>query len=281
MNWISQAEDFLLVNGEDLQVFLFFSFLLLMLVLERLWPRRQPAGSQIKRWRTNAVLTVLAILTLPLVPVSFLTASVWAQSQDIGLLNTTLVDLPLWLIVGGTLLLRGFISFATHFLNHQIPWLWRLHRVHHMDTELDVSSTVRFHPLEMPVSSVIGVPMVVLFGLSPWVLLFYELLDAIVTLFSHSNLRVPRALNRWLRYVIVTPDLHRVHHSSFQPETDSNYSAVFPVWDIAFGTFKTQTKQPQETMPLGLEDYRGDETTDVAKLLLSPFRSRPAMVEQG
>ena len=115
--------------------------------------------------------------------------------------------------------------------------------------------------------------MVIGFGLSPWLLLFYELLDVTVTLFSHSNLRIAPRLNRYLRYVIVTPDLHTVHHSTYQPETDSNYSAVFPVWDILFGTFRTETRTPLQTMTLGLEGVRGPESNQFWRLLASPFMS--------
>ncbi len=170
-----------------------------------------------------------------------------------------------------TLLLRGFVSYYTHYLNHRIAFLWRFHRVHHMDKSLDVSSTVRFHPLELLFSLSLGVPFVIVLGLSPWVLLLYELLDVSVTLFSHANLRLPTAVNRWLRYIIVTPDLHRVHHSTWQPETDSNFSAVFPLWDLLFGTFRTHTREPLERMELGLKEFRGKEVYRGGWLLLSPL----------
>ena len=175
-----------------------------------------------------------------------------------------------------TLLVRGFISFFTHLLNHKIPFLWRFHRVHHLDTELDVSSTVRFHPVEFVLSTFIGLPVVVAFGLSSWVLIFNELLDVAVTLFSHSNLRVPTFINRPLRYVIVTPDLHRVHHSAWQPETDSNFGAVFPIWDLIFGTFRPTPRDGHELMRLGLDDLREPEANRFLVLLLSPFKKQIA-----
>jgi sterol desaturase/sphingolipid hydroxylase (fatty acid hydroxylase superfamily) len=114
----------------------------------------------------------------------------------------------------------------------------------------------------------------VLFGFTPWILLFYELFDVAVTLFSHSNVRLPAWLDRGLRYLIVTPDLHRVHHSSHQPETDSNYSAVFPIWDVLFRTFRTETREPQETMQLGLEEVRGAAANRFWWLLLSPLEGK-------
>ena len=266
-------KEFMLLMGEDLQVFLFFGFLVLFTGLERLLPRRHPESSQLKRWWTNASLSTLAIVSMPLVPVGFITAAFWAENNGVGLLNLMQAEMPEYLLLALTLLLRGFVSFLTHYLNHKIPMLWRIHRVHHLDTELDVSSTVRFHPLEMPLSMAVGLPLVVAFGLSPWALLFYELFDVTVTLFSHSNIRLPERLNRYLRYIIVTPDLHKVHHSAFRPETDSNYSAVFPIWDILFGTFRTKTREPLETMKLGLEEIREPRTNSFWWLLASPFIS--------
>jgi sterol desaturase/sphingolipid hydroxylase (fatty acid hydroxylase superfamily) len=214
---------------------------------------------------------MVTVASLPLLPVSFITAAWWAQQHNFGLLNLIGDHLPLSALVFLTLFLRGFVSFGTHYLNHRVPFLWRFHRVHHFDTELDVSSTVRFHPFEMPLSLAIGLPAVLLFGLSPWVLIFYELLDVSVNLFSHANIRVAPLLNRYLRYLIVTPDLHKVHHSSYKPETDSNFSAVFPIWDILLGTFRTETREPLETMPLGLEDKRDPQANGFWWLLVSPF----------
>lgn len=271
-------KDLMILNGEELQFYLFFGLLLSFGFMERLIPGRITRDPQLPRWRTNAGLSILSILLLPVLPVSFITAAWWAQQHSIGLFNLVGDQLPGAVVVTASLLLRGFISFATHYLNHKVPLLWRFHRVHHLDTELDVSSTVRFHPLEMPLSMLIGLPLILLLGLSPWVLIFYELLDVAVTLFSHSNIRLAAPLNNLLRYLIVTPDLHRVHHSTWEPETNSNFSAVFPVWDLVFGTYRTQTREPLETMPLGLDDCRAPQANSFWWLLASPFLrgSRPS-----
>ena len=147
-----------------------------------------------------------------------------------------------------------------------------------MDTELDVSSAVRFHPLEMVISLSIGLPLFLLLGLNPWVLLLYEIVDTVIVLFSHSNLKLNVSVNRVLRYFIVTPDLHKVHHSSFQPETDSNYSAVFPIWDLLFGTFRTETHDPVESMRLGNDQTTDDQAQEFLWLLKSPFINMPRSV---
>jgi sterol desaturase/sphingolipid hydroxylase (fatty acid hydroxylase superfamily) len=264
-------QDWLLVNGEDAQVTVFFSFLGLFILIERILAFRSPAQDKRKRWMTNLGLSVTTIAVLPITPVSLITAGAWAQQNDIGLMNQ--VSLPIFLAVVVQLLLRGFISFFVHWLNHKVPLLWRLHRVHHMDREIDVSSTLRGHPLEFPIGALIGVPLALLFGLSPWLLLFYELLDAAIVVFSHSNVALPKTINRWLSYIIVTPNLHRIHHSCTRYETDSNFSAVFPVWDVIFGTFRQTSETPQKSMALGLSEVRDGRSDDFLWLLASPVKT--------
>ena len=264
------SSAWVLAHGADLQVALFFGLLVLMAVAERLWPRRPGAMERRSRWPANFVLTGLNLATMSVIPISLITAASFAQARGLGLLNH--VALPIAALIAANLALRGFISFSTHYLMHKVPAFWRVHRVHHLDTELDVSSTVRFHPLEFVVALLPGIPMVLAFGLTPWILMVYELMDVVVTLWSHSNIRLPAALDRILRYVVVTPDLHRVHHSSFQPETDSNFSAVLPIWDLVFGTFRTIPRDRHSTMELGLSEVRGRAANRIGWLLKSVGR---------
>jgi sterol desaturase/sphingolipid hydroxylase (fatty acid hydroxylase superfamily) len=256
-------------HGESTQTLLFLALFVLFAIAEALAPRRAGPPERRRRWPANLLLTALNVTFLSLLPVSFLGVALWARGRAFGLLNQ--VELPLALLVAANLLGRGFISFSTHWLMHKVPIFWRVHRVHHLDTELDVSTTVRFHPLEFVVGLLPGVPLVALLGLAPWLLVLYELLDAAINVFSHSNVRIPARLDRVLRYVVVTPDLHRVHHSSFQPETDSNFGAVFPIWDLLFGTFRTATREPAESMRLGLEEVRDERTRRLRWLLASPL----------
>ena len=249
-NWI-------LANGGNLQITLFFSLLFVLAVAERLVPRRPGSMERAMRWPVNFLLTLLNLVAMSVLPISLIGAAFWADARGWGLLHQ--IQLPVAALVAVNLLVRGFISFFTHYLNHAVPWFWRVHRVHHLDTELDVSSTVRFHPLEFLVPLLPGVPIVVAFGLTPWVLMFYELLDVVMTLWTHSNVRLPLALDRILRYVVVTPDLHRVHHSAWRPETNSNFGAVFPVWDLIFGTFRATPRDGHERMRLGLDEVRGSD----------------------
>jgi sterol desaturase/sphingolipid hydroxylase (fatty acid hydroxylase superfamily) len=256
-------------HANSVQGILFFILFAVLAFVEMAVPTRPRLPRPNKRWVTNLALTTVNIFVLSLLPITFFGAAVWAQTHGYGLLNGS--SLPFGLVVVATLLARGFISFFTHYLMHKVNVLWRLHRVHHLDTELDITSTVRVHPLEFIVALVPGVAMVVAVGMSPWVLLLYEILDATVTVFSHANISLPRGVDRVLRYIIVTPDLHRVHHSSWQPETDSNFSAVFPIWDVICGTFRTETRRPHATMELGLEAPRDERTDRFFWLLGSPF----------
>lgn len=246
-------------SSEEFQFILFFGLLFLLMLIEQLFNLRKVTKT--KRWRASFVLSVVAILTMMSVPVTFISAAQYAADMNWGLLKYIQMN---WIVVGLlTLLLCGFISYITHFLMHKVSLLWRIHRVHHLDTELDVSTTVRFHPFEFIANSVIGIPLILIFGFPVWALMLYELFDVTITLFSHSNFSLPSGIEKVIRYFIVTPDLHRIHHSSYQPETNSNYSAVFPIWDILFRTFRTNTQEPQHKMELGLEEVRDSRANNI------------------
>ena len=263
-------ESWIIKNANDVQVALFFALLAVFAIAEIFAPAREGRSNRWKRWPVNFALTTINIVVMGMLPVTFFSAANWAAQHGVGVFN--MIGMRFATLIIATLLVRGFISFSTHYLMHKVPFLWRVHRVHHLDTEFDVSTTVRFHPAEFGIAMVLGVPVVLAFGLLPWVLLMYEIIDAGVTVFSHANVRLPAAVERVLRYIIVTPDLHRVHHSAWQPETDSNVGAVFPIWDIVFGTFRTETRAPQEEMMIGLGEVRDARAQRITWLLSSPFR---------
>lgn len=274
MRDITSVPDWVLANAGGLQEIAFAVALLALLALELAAPHRRTPLLRRRRWPTNFALTALNVAALGFVPVSFIAAASWARAQGIGLMNQ--VELAPAFAAIATLLLRGLLSTGTHLLHHHVPALWRIHRVHHLDTQLDVSSTVRFHPAEMFVGPLVGVPFVIAGGLVPWALALYELLDIAVTLFSHANVRLPRALDRVLRLAIVTPELHRIHHSTRVEETNSNFSAVFPIWDRVLGTYRDTAIADSATMELGLEDARDAHELGVLALLVSPLHADPA-----
>jgi sterol desaturase/sphingolipid hydroxylase (fatty acid hydroxylase superfamily) len=192
----------------------------------------------------------------------------WARAHSFGLLN--LAPLPGWLHWLGAIVLFDCWQYWWHRFNHRVPFLWRFHAVHHADAEMDASSGVRFHTGEIVLSFLVRLAVLPLLGVTLPELLLYETLSLPVILFHHSNLRISEGADRWLRWLIVTPRMHYVHHSRWQPETDSNYTSLLSVWDRLFGSFRLRDK-PSE-ISLGLDDYEEREWRRLPGLLAAPFR---------
>jgi len=221
------------------------------------------------RWPTNFGLGLINMALIPLAPVSALWASQWAQRNGIGLLN--LLNSSWWLVaVIATISIQSAVAYATHVFFHKAPWLWRVHRVHHFDTVVDVSTGLRHHPLEMLLALMIDVPLAVVFGLLPWALISYGTADAMFALYSHANIRFPTSLDRMLRLVLVTPRIHAVHHSAHKPETDSNYGTVFTIWDRIFGTYCDLRADCPEKMQFGLAELQDQRASNLWWQLKSP-----------
>lgn len=264
-----ELELFVRENMDPLMYGCFFGSLAVLGALELWITRSERAAPRRRRWPANWAMTALNIVVLGALPVSGLAAAELARTNAWGLFNQLEVSFAVMLVAGFAL--RSLVSYAIHVAMHKVPALWRLHRVHHTDTALDVSTTVRFHPLEFIVSVPIVVGVVIGFGISPLVIILYELFDAVMAVFSHANIRLPRGLERVLQWILVTPDMHRVHHSSAQPETDSNYGATLSVWDRAFGTYVRKADGDLTQMELGLEQCRDARSTSFFWLLASPF----------
>ncbi len=199
----------------------------------------------------------------------------WARSRPFGLLHW--LTAPPWVIWPAAFLLFDFWQYVWHRLNHAIPLLWRFHSVHHSDGDLDATSGVRFHTLEILLSGTARLAVLPLLGMTVEQLLLYEAVVLPVVLFHHSNVRVPQRLDRALRSVIVTPWMHWVHHSRWQPETDSNFSSLFSWWDRIFRTLRS--RDDPTTIDLGLDGYDEREWRALSGMLVSPFRSRPRVGE--
>ena len=257
--------------GEPLQYVIYFGLLAGLGAMEALAPRRDGPAERTRRWPSNFGLTALNIVVLGALPVSGLAVAVIAQQQGWGLLQR--YPLPLAATLGVALLARSLVSYAVHVAMHKVPALWRVHRVHHTDVFLDVSTTVRFHPLEFLIQLGPTALVILGLGLPPWTIMLYELVDTATNLFIHANARVPARLDAWLRLLLVTPDMHRVHHSALWPETDSNYGVVVPWWDRLFGTYRATVGDPRETR-LGLEECQDRRASSLGWLLALPFRGR-------
>jgi sterol desaturase/sphingolipid hydroxylase (fatty acid hydroxylase superfamily) len=263
------SAEWLRANFESLQYLAFFGVLAAIAVLEFVIPVVAVNKTRQRRWPANYGLTVLNIFVVSAIPVSGLFAADMAQAQGMGLLNMIGVGGALAVIAG--LLLRSLTSYAVHVLMHKVPVLWRLHRVHHSDTDFDVSTAVRFHPLEFLVQVPIGLTMIWLMGIPPIAIVLYELLDAAMAVWTHANVRLPSWLERPLRLVLVTPDMHRIHHSSLPTETDSNYGATFSLWDRLFGTMRKKTGAELAATQVGLSECQDQRSRSLLWLLWLPF----------
>jgi sterol desaturase/sphingolipid hydroxylase (fatty acid hydroxylase superfamily) len=255
-------------DGSPTITLIYWLVLALFVGLEFFAPQFQ-ASQRGRRWPTNFGLGLINMALIPLVPISALWASVWAQHNGIGLLN--LLGSSWWLLAAIiTIAIQSFVSYATHLLFHKTPWLWRLHRVHHFDNVVDVSTGLRNHPVELLPSLLINVSVAVAFGLLPWALIAYGTADVLFALYTHANIMLPTTLDRRLRLVLVTPRIHAVHHSAHKPETDSNYGGVFTIWDRLFGTYCDLRADCPETIQFGLAELQDDRTSDLWWQLKSP-----------
>jgi len=254
----------------------FVSVFALLAVLEQARPRRTRTVSQSRRWLANlsivAIDTVAARLAFPLAP--FALAGL-AQARGWGLFH--LWPIPAGFEVAASVLLLDLLIYTQHRLFHRLPLFWRIHRMHHTDLDLDVSSGTRFHPLEILLSLAIKLAAVALLGASPLAVLVFEILLNATSMFSHANLRLPLPLDRWLRLVVVTPDMHRVHHSVIVRETDSNFGFNLPWWDRLFGTYIPQPREGHEGMRIGLKEWRNQDELDLWPLLKIPFIATPTV----
>lgn len=254
----------------------FIASFTLLVFAERLAPRRRRTFALRQRWAGNLGLMAVDTIVLRTVPaITAVGVAALAHAKGWGLLGA-IVSLPTWLDVVVSVIVLDLAIYFQHRLFHAVPALWRLHRVHHTDPELDVTTGVRFHPVEMLLS--LGFKAVVIAGLGPpvaAVLLFEVLLNA-GSLFSHANLRLPAPVDGLLRALLVTPDMHRVHHSSDPVETDSNFGFTLSWWDRLFGTYRAQPRAGHDAMTIGVEGFAAPAVLGLHRLLIQPLLKEPA-----
>jgi sterol desaturase/sphingolipid hydroxylase (fatty acid hydroxylase superfamily) len=263
--------DNLAVSEPVLRTGIFLGIFLLLALLETWLPRRDRRLTRLRRWPGNIGIAVLnQMLARVLIPATAVTLAVDNADKGMGILNR--IVLPGWLEFALALLLLDLVIYTQHVVFHKVPWLWRIHRMHHADTDFDTSTALRFHPVEILLSAFIKLWAVTLIGASASAVLVFEVLLNAAALFNHSNLAIPSGLDRLLRYLIVTPDMHRVHHSIIRTETDRNFGFNFPWWDRLFGTYQAQPQAPHATMTLGLEEFREAREAILERMLTQPFR---------
>ena len=218
----------------------------------------------------NFVLTIVNALLIGLVYTSlWLNSAVWASNHGFGLLN--LLSLPLWLDTVIAILLFDIWTYWWHRISHVIPMLWRFHRIHHSDLKMDVTTANRFHFGEITISSLLRIPIILLIGADIWQLALYEALMFPVVQFQHANVRLPEKIDRLIRIFLTSPAMHKVHHSDYYKETNSNYTSLLSVWDRLFGSFRT--RKDLENIRMGLKEFRSEEEQTLTALLKNPMLS--------
>jgi len=252
-----------------------FGLVFVSLALLELWsPRLERAelvgAYKARRWFTNLSLVVLSSVVLRIVlPVTAVGAAIVAEQEQWGLFHRFDAGPVLAGVIAFVVL--DFAVWLEHVASHKIPLLWRIHRMHHADTAFDVTTGLRFHPLEIVLSMLWKMAVVIALGAPVAAVLVFEVVLNATAMFNHSNLRLPLGMDRLLRLVLVTPDMHRVHHSTLHRETDSNYGFNLPVWDRIFGTYTDQPEAGHDAMSIGLGDFRDDRPARLAWSLALPF----------
>lgn len=261
-------------NSDSIRLAIFGAVLVICAIWEWAVPRKQRTRTRLLRWTNNLGLvglnSVILALTMPLLAIE---AAVLSQNNQIGLLHHLRVSS--WITVPLSVVLLDAVIYAQHRIFHRVPILWRLHRMHHADRDIDVTTGARFHPIEIILSMWIKIAVVLALGVSPLAVLLFEIILNASAMFNHSNAKLPLAADKRLRTVIVTPDFHRVHHSIIAKETHSNFGFFLSVWDRWFGTYRPQPELGHDKVVIGLPEFAAPEEQRLDKLLTQPFRKDP------
>jgi len=262
--------EWLMQHEMSIRLSAFFGVLILMGLWEIVAPRRPLTISKTLRWLNNLGIVLLNNLLLRwLFPIASVGLALLAEQAQWGVLNQ--IDLPIWLsVIISVVLLDGMI-YLQHVMFHALPLLWRLHRMHHADLDYDVTTGARFHPIEMILSLLIKFAVIMVLGPPAVAVLLFEVILNGMAMFNHSNIALPVKIDRWLRYLIVTPDMHRVHHSVINYEADSNFGFNLSLWDRLFGTYQAQPIEGHQGMQIGLHQFREPKYLTLPWLLSLPF----------
>jgi sterol desaturase/sphingolipid hydroxylase (fatty acid hydroxylase superfamily) len=264
-------ENLFLNHETEIRLACFGGVLLAVALWEFLAPRRALTVSRLTRWPSNLALVALNSVVLRVaVPITAVGMAGVAAEQGWGVLYIISIDGGLAVFVA--IILLDLAIYGQHVLFHAVPVLWRLHRMHHADQDIDVTTGARFHPFEIVLSMGIKLAVVVLIGAPPLAVMLFEIILNAAAMFNHGNVRLPIAIDRVLRWIIVTPDMHRVHHSIRADETNSNYGFNLPWWDRLFGTYRDQPADGHQNMTIGLVMFRDRKDLRLDQLLIQPFR---------
>jgi sterol desaturase/sphingolipid hydroxylase (fatty acid hydroxylase superfamily) len=269
---MNAIEQYLLAHETAIRLGVFFAMFALVALWELAQPRRVLTVSKVRRWANNLGLSALNTLLLRLLfPTAAVGVAALAASKGWGLLHYFSVPLPVAIPLA--VLALDFLIWLQHVVFHAVPALWRLHRVHHADLDYDLTTGSRFHPIEMGLSMLLKMAAILLLGASVTSVVVFEILLSAGALFNHGNIRLPAALDRVLRWFIVTPDMHRVHHSVEDDETNSNFGFSVSLWDRIMGTYRAQARAGQLGMTIGIRNHtEPSEVVSLPGLLRMPFK---------
>ncbi|MEN8833304.1 sterol desaturase family protein [Pacificibacter sp.] len=263
--------DFFLINEPTLRLAVFLGVLVAMALWELWSPRRRIEVPRLIRWSNNLALVVIDTLVVRLLfPVAAVALALVMSERGWGLFN--LLEWAVWVEVVICVVLLDFAIYLQHVVFHHVPVLWRLHRMHHADVAIDVTTGLRFHPLEIVLSMAFKLVLVVLLGPPAIAVLIFEVVLNASAMFNHSNIRLPKRVDAVVRLFIVTPDMHRVHHSVVPRETNSNYGFNVPWWDRLLGTYIAQPKAGHDEMQIGLNQFRARRELWIDRMILQPLR---------
>ncbi len=262
--------DFLDTYETVIRLGLFVGVFALMGALEALFPRKSRTQPRLKRWATNlGIVVTYSVFVRVLFPVAAMGTALYAASKGWGLLNV--LDLPLWANLVISVVLLDFAVYWQHVASHKIPLIWVFHKMHHADRDIDVSTGARFHPVEIAASMLYKMLVILLVGPAVVAVFVFELILSASAMFNHANVKLPLWLDKTVRVLFVTPDMHRVHHSVIRKETDSNYGFFLSLWDRLFGSYIDQPKGGHDGVTIGLTPHQNNQPSNIFWCLWLPF----------
>jgi len=266
--------DWIMANEKPLRTSIFFGMLIIMGIWEAVVPMKKRVLTRLLRWSNNLVLLVINIVVARLAfPLAAVGVAAYVAENGWGLMNYYEVPLSLAIII--CVIALDFIIYLQHVLVHAVPALWRLHRVHHADPDIDVTTGLRFHPIEILLSLLIKFAAIVVLGAPVIAVVIFEILLNAGAMFNHANVRLPIGVDRFLRWFIVTPDMHRIHHSVEDDEANSNFGFSLAWWDRLFGTYIVEPRKGHEGMTIGIHHYNDPKQVSWLHGILSlPFRAK-------
>jgi sterol desaturase/sphingolipid hydroxylase (fatty acid hydroxylase superfamily) len=264
-----------------LRLSVFAAVFIVMALLEVGLPKRPLKAAKSRRWFTNLsiigvdslVVRLMAalpqLLGVAIIPIAAVATAIWAEGRGIGLFHW--LSLPIWIEIVAAIIILDFAIWLQHVISHKVPMFWRLHQVHHADVDIDVTTGIRFHPVEIALSMLYKMVWVLILGPAAVAVVLFEVILNATAMFNHANVALPAWLDRILRLAVVTPDMHRVHHSILRREHDSNYGFSLSIWDRLFGTYLDQPEAGHQGMTIGLAAHQNAAPTTLRWSLLAPF----------